>query len=98
MLLKIHMRKYRLWKEKRGISLNVEPRQVHLIERAAALKCKPCNDFMSEVPCKKAHEILSGPCLVVFTDDQFETVEKILEQPLSENNGFKSLMSDKYSW
>lgn len=86
--------------EAKEIPINIRARasQRELIDRAAQLVSKSRTDFILDVACREAQDILLDQRLFFLDDEKYEYFLELLEEPLSENEGHRHLMSIKPRW
>jgi uncharacterized protein (DUF1778 family) len=80
------------------INIRALPSQRDLIDRAAMLSNKNRSDFILEVACKEAENILLDQRLFMVDDETYAKFEALLEAPVGENSGLKSLLKSKSPW
>lgn len=80
------------------INLKARPEQRDLIDRAAQLLSKTRTEFILDVMCREAENILLDQRLFISSDEQYDDFVKMLEAPLSENIGYQRLMDKKPAW
>ncbi len=64
------------------INLRALPTQRALIDRAATLLGKSRSDFMLEVACREAMDVLLDQRLFLLDEQQFQAFEEVLSRPL----------------
>ena len=67
------------------INLRALPTQRALIDRAATLLGKSRSDFMLEVACREATDVLLDQRLFLLDEQQFQAFEEALTQPLDKD-------------
>ncbi|OQX14562.1 MAG: hypothetical protein BWK73_09205 [Thiothrix lacustris] len=64
------------------INLRALPTQRALIDRAATLLGKSRSDFMLEIACREAMDVLLDQRLFLLNEQQFQAFEEALSRPL----------------
>lgn len=82
----------------KSISLRALPAQKELIMRACQTVHKSFTDFMLEVACREAENILCDQRYFQLDEDAFNAFEKALDAPLSENTKLQRLLAKKSPW
>jgi len=82
------------------INLRAQPTQRQLIDRAASLMGKSRSDFMLEVACREAMDVLLDQCLFLLNEEQFQAFESLLNTPLPADNQarIQKLLNKKAPW
>jgi len=82
------------------INLRAQPTQRQLIDRAATLMGKSRSDFMLEVACREAIDVLLDQCLFLLNEEQFQAFESALNSPLPDDNQARvqKLLNKKAPW
>jgi uncharacterized protein (DUF1778 family) len=80
------------------INLRARPAQRALIDRAAALVGKNRSDFMLEVSCREAENLLLDQCLFRLDAGAFAAFEAALAAPPSDNPALRAVMAAKAPW
>ena len=80
------------------INLRALPTQRALIDRAAALVGKNRSDFMLEVACREAENVLLDQCLFRLDADAFAAFEAVLAAPTADNPALRALLATKAPW
>jgi uncharacterized protein (DUF1778 family) len=80
------------------INLRALPAQRALIDRAAALVGKNRSDFMLEVACREAENVLLDQCLFRLDAEAFAAFEAALAAPPTDNPALRALMAAKAPW
>jgi uncharacterized protein (DUF1778 family) len=78
------------------INIRALPVQRTLIDKAAEVLKKSRSEFMLEVACREAENVLLDRRLFFLDDDQFEEVEKILQAPVPDP--VRCLLATKAPW
>lgn len=81
-----------------AINIRALPRQRNLIDRAAELQNKNRSDFMLEVACLAAENILLDQRVFSLSMEKFEQFKKILDEPVEENIDVRDLLNSKAPW
>ena len=82
------------------INLCAQSTQCPLIEKAASLMGKSRSDFMLEVACCKAMDVLLDQRLFLLNEEQFQAFESALSTPLPADNQerIQKLLDKKAPW
>ena len=82
------------------INLRAQPTQRQLIDKAASLMGKSRSDFMLEVACREAMDILLDQRLFLLNEEQFLAFESALSTPLPADNQerIQKLLDKKAPW
>lgn len=78
------------------INIRALPVQRTLIDKAAEVLKKSRSEFMLEVACREAENVLLDRRLLFLDDDQFEEFEKILKAPVPDP--VRRLLATKAPW
>ena len=81
-----------------AINLRAMPAQRDLIDQAASLLGKNRSDFMLEVACDKAQEVLLDQVFFRLNADQFQQFMRRLDAPPQASAGLERLMAVKAPW
>jgi uncharacterized protein (DUF1778 family) len=81
-----------------AINLRASPEQRNLIDQAANLLGKNRSDFILEVACVRAQEVLLDQIFFRLNAEQFAQFNALLDAPVSTNAGLKRLMVVKSPW
>ncbi len=81
-----------------SINLRALPDQKKLIDMAAALSHKSRSDFMLEASCREAENLLLDQRLFLMDDEAHQAFIALLESPVDENLGLKSLLKSVSPW
>lgn len=81
-----------------AINLRVQPMQRDLIDYAASLLGKSRSDFMLDVACSYAQNVILDRTVFQLDNEKFNQFIQILEQPSEENAGLAKLMAVKSPW
>ncbi len=80
------------------INLRARDSQRNLIDRAAALLGKNRSDFMLEVACREAENVLLDQRLFNLDSKAFDSFNKSLQTPVKDNPALHKLMAEKTPW
>lgn len=80
------------------INLHALPGQRELIGRAAALLGKSRSDFMLEVACERAQDVLLGQLFFDLDHDKYCVFQAMLDAPVLPNPRLERLMEVKAPW
>ncbi|MFV1985200.1 MAG: DUF1778 domain-containing protein [Thiohalomonadales bacterium] len=80
------------------INLRALDSQRNLIDRAAALSGKTRSDFMLEISCREAENILLDQNLFMLNESNFDSFMKSLDAPVKDNLALRKLLSQKTPW
>ena len=80
------------------INLRAMPNQRDLIDQAAALLGKTRSDFMLEVACTYAKDVILDQTLFQLEHDKFHQFIDILEKPVVNNQGLVNLLATQSPW
>ena len=82
------------------INIRAKTSQRDLIDMAASLVSKSRTDFMLEVACREAQDILLDQRLFLLTDNQFEAFIEELDAPITPERQARidNLMNSKSPW
>lgn len=81
-----------------AINLRAEPIQRDLIDYAASLLGKTRSDFMLDVACSYAQNVILDRTVFQLDEEKFSRFIEALEQPLSPNSGLEKLMAIDSPW
>ena len=81
-----------------AINLRALPEQRDLIDQAASLLGKNRSDFMLEVSCDRAREVLLDQVMFNLDEAQFREFERILREPPAMSEGLKKLLAVRPPW
>lgn len=86
--------------EMRNTPINIRARhaQRELIDKAAAMLNKSRSDFILEVSCREAENVLLNQRLFFLGDKQFEEFDATLKKPISDNPQIQKLFARKSLW
>jgi len=82
------------------INLRAQPTQRQLIDKAASLMGKSRSDFMLEVACREAMDVLLDQRLFLLNEEQFQAFESALNTPVPTDNrqSIQKLLAKKAPW
>lgn len=80
------------------INLRALPAQKALIDKAAAFSHKSRSEFILETACQEAENILLNQRLFFVDEQAYESFVALLEAPVEENLGLKTLLQGKAPW
>lgn len=80
------------------INLKAKPEQRALIDRAAQLLSKTRSEFILDVMCREAENVLLDQRLFIVSDEKYDNFVKMLEASLTETHDYQRLMSNKRAW
>lgn len=80
------------------INLRALDSQRNLIDRAAALLGKNRSDFMLEVACREAENVLLDQRLFMLNPANFDAFNQALDAPIKDNPALGKLMAQKSPW
>lgn len=80
------------------INIRAKPQQRQLIDRAAALVNKTRTDFILEVACREAEDLLLDQRMFHLTDEQYNHFIEILESPIEAKPGTKDIREVVAPW
>jgi len=80
------------------INLRALDSQRNLIDRAAALLGKNRSDFMLEVACREAENVMLDQRLFHLDKANFDAFNRALEAPVKDNPALRKLMTQKAPW
>lgn len=82
------------------INIRAKPLQRELIDMAASLLSKSRTDFMLEVACREAENVLLDQRLFILDADRYDAFVEALDAPVTseQHEKFQQLLSRKPSW
>lgn len=80
------------------INLRALESQRNLIDKAAGLLGKNRSDFMLEIACREAENILLDQRFFMLREADFNTFMAILDAPVKDNPTLRKLMTHKTPW
>ncbi len=86
--------------QNREAPINIRARvtQRNLIDKAAAMLNKNRSDFMLEVACREAENVLLDRRLFLVDDEGYQAFETLLKAPVNDNPALRRLLSSKAPW
>jgi len=83
-----------------AIDIRAQPTQRLLIDKAVSLMGKSRSDFMLEVACCEAMDVLLDQRLFLLNEEQFQALESALSSPLPVDNQarIQKLLNKKAPW
>ncbi len=81
-----------------AINLRAMPVQRDLIDHASALLGKTRSEFILEVACAYAQDVILDRTLFQLDERQFNRFTEILEQPVQSNPDLEKLMAVQAPW
>ena len=84
----------------RDININIRARRTQrdLIDQAAELLGKTRSDFMLEIACREAEDVLLDRRVFVFDAESFGAFQAMLDAPPGENPRLRKLMATPAPW
>jgi uncharacterized protein (DUF1778 family) len=84
----------------RDININIRAKrtQRELIDQAAELLGKTRSDFMLEIACREAEDVLLDQHLFKLDAETFHKFQAMLDAPPSDNPKLRKLMATKAPW
>lgn len=82
------------------INLRAQPTQRQIIDRAASLMGKSRSDFMLEVSCREAVNVLLDQRLFLLDEAEFEAFDSALSAPIEaeQQTRIRKLLNTKSPW
>ncbi|TNH04236.1 DUF1778 domain-containing protein [Testudinibacter sp. TR-2022] len=80
------------------INLRAMPNQRELIDQAAALLGKTRSDFMLEVSCAYAKNVILDQTLFQLDDERFNRFVQLLDEPIASNPQLEKLLNRRTPW
>ena len=86
--------------ETRTAPINIRARQAQrdLIDKAATALHKNRSDFMLEVACREAENVLLDQRFFQLDGEAFSAFQAILEAPVADNPALQKLLASKAPW
>ena len=86
--------------QNREAPINIRARvmQRNLIDKAAAMLNKNRSDFMLEVACREAENVLLDRRLFLVDDEAYKAFETLLNAPVNDNPALRRLLNRKAPW
>jgi len=80
------------------INIRALEAQRALIDKAAASLNKTRSDFMLEVACQEAENVLLDQRLFLTDEQTFNTFQALLDTPVEDNEALHNLLNKKAPW
>jgi uncharacterized protein (DUF1778 family) len=80
------------------INIRARVTQRNLIDKAAAMLNKNRSDFMLEVACREAENVLLDRRLFLVDAEAYQEFETLLNAPVNDNPALQALLSGKAPW
>jgi len=80
------------------INMRVKPSQHALLTKAALLLNKDRTNFILDVACREAENVLLDQRLFQLDDHQFQEFEKNLKSSIKQNKKLKLLLNEASPW
>lgn len=80
------------------INIRAQKDQRALIDKAASSLNKTRSDFMLEVACQAAENVLLDQRLFLVDDEAFNAFQAQLDAPVADNERLRYLLNQKSSW
>lgn len=86
--------------ETRDANINIRAKRTQrdLIDKAAELQGKSRSDFMLEIACREAEDVLLDQRVFTFDAETFQKFQALLDAPPNENPKLRKLMATKAPW
>ncbi len=86
--------------QNREAPINIRARltQRKLIDKAAAMLNKNRSDFMLEVACREAENVLLDRRLFLVDDEAYQAFEALLNEPVHDNPALRELLKTTAPW
>ena len=86
--------------QNREAPINIRARltQRNLIDKAAAMLNKNRSDFMLEVACSEAENVLLDRRLFLVDSEAYQAFETLLNAPVNDNPALRRLFNSKTPW
>lgn len=86
--------------QNREAPINIRARltQRNLIDKAAAILNKNRSDFMLEVACNEAENVLLDRRLFLVDSETYQVFETLLNAPVNDNPALRRLLNSKTPW
>ncbi len=87
-------------KANRSISINIRAqiRQRDLIDLAASRLDRSRSEFMLDAACSAAEEVMLDQAFFAVSDDTFEKLQSLIDQPLPATDKLRRLLKTKPPW
>lgn len=80
------------------INLRARPTQRDIIDRACKILNKNRSDFMLEIACREAENVLIDQTLFKLNSSAFQAFDKLLKSPVKNNSALNQLMQSPSLW
>lgn len=80
------------------INIRAQSSQRELIDKAASILNKNRSDFMLEIACREAENVLLDKRLFFVDKKKYQRFIELLESPVDENLALKALLKTKSPW
>ena len=80
------------------INMRVEPSQLALLTKAAAILHKGRSAFILEVACREAENVLLDQRMFYLEEHDFNAFEAALDAPVPDNARLKALLAEELPW
>lgn len=86
--------------ETRDVNINIRAKRTQrdLIDQAAELQGKSRSDFMLEIACREAEDVLLDQRVFILDAETFQKFKALLDATPSENPKLRKLMATKAPW
>ena len=81
-----------------AINIRAKARQRDLIDQAANRLGRSRSDFMLEVSCREAQDVLLDQAFFTVDSSTFATLQTLLDQPLPPTDKLRTLLKTKAPW
>jgi uncharacterized protein (DUF1778 family) len=85
-------------KESVSINIRARARQRDLIDQAAERQGRSRSDFMLDVACREAENVLLDQAFFVVDEGTFKTLQQMLDEPLPKTEKLRRLLKTKAPW
>lgn len=80
------------------INIRLNRQQRNTIDRAAQTLGKNRSDFVLEIACREAENVLLDQAYIAVNEDTFQTLCQLLDNPPAPSPGLRKLMAAKAPW
>ncbi len=80
------------------INIRAHRTQRNLIDKAAAMLNKNRSDFMLEVACREAENVLLDKRLFLVDSETYQAFETLLNAPVNDTPALRRLLNSKAPW
>ncbi len=81
-----------------SINIRAKAKQRDLIDQAADRLGRSRSDFMLEVSCREAQDVLPDQVLFTVDSGTFAKFQKLMDKPLPSNDRLRRLLKTKAPW